>query len=189
MNSDLVDLHERALSFMTSVIHGVEDRAWANSSPCDQWSVRDVVNHITAENLWAGPLMDGQTVEEVGDRFDGDVLGMDPVAAWDQAAKAAQVAFGTDDVLHKTVHVSFGDIPSRSYLEQMTTDLIIHGWDIARGSGQDDVIPADLVSAAMSMVRPMVESGQTSSVFADPIDTKEDAEEQTELLALTGRRR
>ena len=129
MAQDLLQLHEQALSFMTDVIHGVTDKAWNNQSPCDAWSVRDVVNHITSENLWAEPLMDGKTVEEVGDCFDGDVLGSDPKAAWDQAAKEASVAFGVPNAARKTVHVSWGDISGKQYLEQMTTDLIVHGWD------------------------------------------------------------
>src|SRR5688572_14128591 len=72
MAQDLLQVHEEALSFMTDVIHNIPDDAWNAQSPCAEWTVRDVVNHITNENLWAEPLMDGQTVEQVGDRFDGD---------------------------------------------------------------------------------------------------------------------
>jgi uncharacterized protein (TIGR03086 family) len=189
MTDDLVSIHERALGFMTGVIRGVADDAWNNPSPCAEWSVRDVVNHITAENLWAEPLMDGRTVAEVGDRFDGDVLGSDPQSAWEQAAKSAVAAFGQPGATEKTVHVSYGDISAAMYIEQMTCDLIIHGWDIAKGSGQDDRIPPGLVDFAMSSVKPMVESGETGGVFDAPLSVAGDADPQTRMLALTGRKR
>jgi uncharacterized protein (TIGR03086 family) len=189
MTSDLVEMHAQALSYMTSVIHGIADDSWGNQSPCEDWSVREVVNHITAENLWAEPLMNGMTIEQVGDQFEGDVLGVDPMAAWDAAAKGASAAFTAGDALQKTVHVSWGDISAQQYLEQMTSDLIIHGWDIAKGSGQDDRIPEPLVRTAMALLQPMVESGQTSSVFSDPLPVEKDADAQTKLLAITGRRR
>lgn len=189
MAQKLVEFHEQALMFMDDKVAGIQDVAWQNQSPCEEWSVRDVVNHITAENLWAEPLMDGQTVEQVGDRFDGDVLGSDPKSAWQQASKVAHAAFGAPGATEQTVHVSFGDISGRHYLEQMTCDLIIHGWDIAKGSGQDDAIPGALVDIAMKLLKPMVESGQTGSVFAKPVQVDDDADAQTRVLALTGRKR
>jgi uncharacterized protein (TIGR03086 family) len=189
MAPNLVQLHEQALSFMTKVIHGVPDDAWNRQSPCEKWSVRDVVNHITAENFWAEPLMDGKTVEEVGDRFDGDVLGSDPKASWGQAAKEASVAFGVAGATRKTVHVSWGEISGKEYLEQMTTDLIVHGWDIAKGSGQSDEIPTAFVEFVMSALEPLVSSGQTGGVFKSPLNVADDADAQTKMLALTGRAR
>lgn len=189
MAEDLLQLHEQALSFMTRVIHGVPDGKWNQQSPCEEWSVRDVANHITSENMWAVPLMDGKTVDEVGDRFEGDVLGADPKSSWDQAAKDASEAFSVENVTQKTVHVSWGDISGKQYLQQMTTDLIVHGWDIAKGSGQDDVIPEALVDFATGVLEPMVKSGQTGGVFKDAIDVSDGADAQTKMLALTGRTR
>ena len=51
--------------------------------------MRDLANHVTNENLWTVPLMEGATIEEVGDRFDGDVLGDDPIGSALAAARAA----------------------------------------------------------------------------------------------------
>ena len=67
---------------------------WAAPTPCTDWTVRDLVNHLTVEHLWVPPLLEGRTVAEVGDRFDGDVLGDDPAAAWEAAAAASRRALG-----------------------------------------------------------------------------------------------
>ena len=57
-----------------------------------KWTVRDLANHVTNENLWTVPLIKGSTMDEVGDRFDGDVLGDDPIGSALAAARAAVTA-------------------------------------------------------------------------------------------------
>jgi uncharacterized protein (TIGR03086 family) len=74
-------------------VHGVPPDGWTAPTPCTEWTVRDLVNHLVGEHLWAPHLLRGETVEQVGDRYEGDVLGKDPVAAWDAAAEASLAAW------------------------------------------------------------------------------------------------
>ena len=68
-------------------IAGVErGRSGASPSVCDEWDVRALVNHIVSGNLWVPELVGGKSIADVGDRLDGDVLGDDPVAAYDASA-------------------------------------------------------------------------------------------------------
>ena len=67
---------------------------WALDTPCTEWNVRTLVNHVTVEDLWVPPLLRGATIEEIGDRFDGDQLGDDPKAAWRTAHDEAVRAVG-----------------------------------------------------------------------------------------------
>ena len=60
----------------------IRDDQWEAGTPDTEWNVRDLVNHVLAENLWAPPLLAGSTISDVGDRFDGDVLGPDPKRSW-----------------------------------------------------------------------------------------------------------
>ncbi len=75
-------------ALMASAIDGFEQRLgavgateWNAATPCDDWDVRTLVNHVVNELLWMPPLLEGKTIAEVGDRFDGDVLGSDPLAS------------------------------------------------------------------------------------------------------------
>ncbi len=105
-------------------------------TPCTAWTVRDLLNHVVAEQLWADPLMQGQTIEQVGDRFEGDLLGADPLAAARSAAEAAGRL--TDVALSgRKVHLSYGDEDAEEYLWQLTVDHAIHGWDLAVATGGD----------------------------------------------------
>ncbi|MGH9024706.1 MAG: maleylpyruvate isomerase N-terminal domain-containing protein [Acidimicrobiia bacterium] len=72
---DLLDAHTQALGHTRRLVAGVRDDQWDQLSPCEGWSVRELVNHIVTGNFWAGELTAGKTIEEVGDRLDGDVSG------------------------------------------------------------------------------------------------------------------
>ena len=111
-------------------------------------------------------LLGGVTIEDVGDRFDGDNLGEDPTTAWSLAITAARNAWLAPGATERTVHLSFGDTPATEYGWQMTTDLAVHAWDLARGIGADDDLPADLCEAVLDFVGPQADSWRESGVFA-----------------------
>ena len=77
---ELADLHRRSVESWRSRLDAVDDSQWTLPTPCTEWDVRALVNHVIGEELWTVPLVDGATIEEVGDRFDGDLLGDDPTA-------------------------------------------------------------------------------------------------------------
>lgn len=147
---DLVELHRRAVQGWQRRVEGVPPTAWVSPTPCADWDVRALVNHVVAEQLWTRPLVLGRTVEEVGDIFDGDVLGADPIATSRVAAEdatevlAARLPFGGE------VHLSFGPTPVEEYAWQLTADHLVHAWDLAAATGQDRTLDADLVAEVAS---------------------------------------
>jgi uncharacterized protein (TIGR03086 family) len=168
-------------------VHRVPAGAWGNGTPCSDWSVRELVNHLVGEHLWVPPLLAGKTLDDVGDDFDGDVLGDDPVAAWDAAIEASLAAW-SDVAPDAPVHLSVGPTPAGEYANQMLLDLVVHNWDLARGAGLDDTLDPGLVEA----VREYVGEQQDElwpGMFAAPVPVPDGADPQTELLARLGRRR
>ncbi|MGW3247201.1 TIGR03086 family metal-binding protein [Streptomyces sp. NPDC001070] len=179
---------DEAIDWFTTQVHAVRDDQWSAPTPCSQWSVRDLVNHLTVEQLWVPPLVtDGSAIDEVGDTYGGDRLGDDPVAAWDRAAAAAREAFQAPEALDRTVHLSFGDTSAADYCAQMMSDAAIHGWDLARAIGGDETMPGGLAAATLREVAPFAAELAGSGLFADPVDPPPDADEQTRLLCLSGR--
>ena len=124
-----MDLIPSALQAFGQRVHAVGPDGWSRETPCEQWMVRDLVNHLTAEHLWVPELLAGRTLAEVGTRFDGDVLGGRPEEAWDIAAEASLQAWRSG-APGTTVHLSFGDVPAAEYAEQILLDLVVHGWDL-----------------------------------------------------------
>ncbi|MFG2846397.1 TIGR03086 family metal-binding protein [Kitasatospora sp. NPDC048296] len=179
--------YPEALAAFDERVRLVTPGQWDSPTPCADWSVRDLVNHLTGEQLWVPELLMGATITEVGSRFDGDVLGPDPVAAWTAAAEAARHAWEVPGATELTVHLSFADVSGQYYLDQLTTDLVVHTWDLAEGIGTHTRIPPELVEFALGEISGYGDlSG--SGLFGPPLPVAEDAGPQARLLALTGRR-
>jgi uncharacterized protein (TIGR03086 family) len=187
MAADVPALYTRAQNKFGEYVHGVADEQWTSSTPCVEWDVRTLVNHLLGEIRWAVPLFAGSTIAEVGGRFDGDLLGDDPVGAWDAAAPAAIAAVNDPGAMDRIVHLSFGDFPGAEYGMQLFTDLLIHGWDLARATGQDWRLDPELVAACAEWAVDRIGDYREFGIVADRPNVPPDADAQTRLLADFGR--
>lgn len=185
--SDLQSIHGHASRNMMELLAGIGDDQWNNPTPCSEWNVRDLVNHITAENLWVPELIAGKTIAEVGSLFDGDVLGDNPKNAAEKSCEVADGAMHQPGALEVTCHLSYGDFPGAYYMGHRIIDLVIHGWDLAVGTNQDTTIDPELVSAVEKIIEPEVKELQGSGFFGRPQDVDDNAGSQTHLLAALGR--
>jgi uncharacterized protein (TIGR03086 family) len=185
--TDITELHRRAVDGMTARISDIKDTRWSSATPCSDWDLRDLVNHVTSECLWTAPLMAGKTVAEIGDVFDGDVLGTDPKSSWDAAARGAVEAISVPGALTRSVHLSFGDFPGDEYVRQMFADMLIHSWDVARATGGDELLDQELVSACAAWFVEMEDAYRGAGVIGPRAHIADEADEQTRLLAAFGR--
>jgi uncharacterized protein (TIGR03086 family) len=185
---DLVDLHQRACAEFAERVRAVRDDQWDWPTPCTEWDVRALVNHIVGEDLWTVPLFAGQTIAEVGDRFDGDVLGDDPVRRCQQAVRDATAAVGEPGALQRIVNLSFGDTPAEEYVWQLFADHLIHAWDLARAIGVNERLDSTLVNVCATWFAEREEAYRYAGVIGSRPPTADGADPQTLLLAAFGRR-
>jgi uncharacterized protein (TIGR03086 family) len=149
--------------------------------------VRALLDHVIGGNRWVGELVAGRTIEEVGDRLDGDQVGDDPAASYDESARVAGDAFARPGALEAPVAVSYGPVPGSVYAGHRFIDVLVHGWDLARATGQDDTLDPDLVAAAEEVVAPQADLLRASGMFGDDVEERPDASPQERLLARLGR--
>ena len=185
--ADTADLHRRATESFAARVAGVGDDQWHLSTPCADWDVRVLVNHLVYENRWTAPLFEGATIAEVGDRFEGDLLGDDPKAAWAASAAEATAAVSVPGATERTVQLSFGDTPAGEYAMQLTADLLIHGWDLARATGGDEKLDPELVAAVAAWFEANEEGYRQAGAIAERPGMPAGADQQTLLLAAFGR--
>lgn len=182
---DLSTLYERAVSGWVGHLDRVGDDQWERPTPCSDWTVRELVNHVAGEGLWAVPLVEGSTIEEVGDRFDGDVLGKDPVTTAREAASASVAAIRARVPEGGTVHLSYGEEQLEEYVRQLVADHLVHGWDLAVAVGAPARLDADVVAEVASWFRDREELYRSAGVVGPR--TGSSADPQDDLLAGFGR--
>ncbi len=185
--ADIAQLHRRALDETHSVVARIDRAQWADATPCDGWDVEALLNHLVSGNLWAAELGSGHTIEEVGDRLDGDVLGNDALAAYDASANAAAAIFEAPGALDAPCAVSYGPVPGSVYAGHRFIDVLIHGWDLATATEQDATLDPELVEAAYKLLQDQADMVRASGMFGEDILVPAGAGPQTQLLAFIGR--
>ncbi|HEY7488903.1 MAG TPA: TIGR03086 family metal-binding protein [Streptosporangiaceae bacterium] len=187
MKRDIIELHRRAVRDFENRVGSVGTEAWNRPTPCTDWDVRALVNHVVGEDLWTIPLLEGQTIAQVGDVFDGDLLGERPHHAAREAMDAAVTAFAEPGVLDRTVHLSFGDTPAGEYAWQLFADHLVHGWDLAVATDGDTRLDPELVDACAEWFEPIEDLYRKAGATGDRPDLPAGADAQTRLLAAFGR--
>jgi uncharacterized protein (TIGR03086 family) len=174
MVMDAVELHNRTVGNFAQLVGEVGPSQWSAPTPCADWDVRTLVNHVVGEERWTVPLMAGGTIAAVGDSLDGDLLGDNPVGAATDAARAAQAAAGEPIV---SVHLSYGDEDASEYLRQLSADHLVHGWDLAAAIGAEPRMDPDLVGEVAGWFTEREETyrsvgmiGDRLEGFSDPAD-------------------
>jgi uncharacterized protein (TIGR03086 family) len=174
MSADLLDLYQRAGDWTAELVTNANDLSAA--TPCDEWSVRDLLNHmIDTQNYFAGSAR-GADVAPPGPN-PPELLSSDPAADVDRARRDVVEAFGQEGVVDKTgpaLGIAF-------------TDLLIHSWDLARATGQPDAMPAGLAEASYKFIHGKFTHEQRKGVFKPEVPLGANASAQDRLLAYTGR--
>jgi uncharacterized protein (TIGR03086 family) len=163
-------------------LHRVTD--WDAPTPDAEWNVRALVAHVTEEQQWVSPLLDGRSFAQA--RLLVEPLGDDLVAEWDRHHEQASRAWRTHDE-RQHVQLSSDTMTALHYLTEQVSDVVIHTWDLARAIGDDERLRDELVEAVWTVFAPQRETLRASGLYAAPIAVPDDAPLQYQLLALTGR--
>lgn len=188
MPADPVTHYLLALAANERRVRNVGEDLWAAPTPCTEWSVHELVNHLVSEHYWARELLAGRTIDDVGELFEGDLLGDDPVRAFGESVRVARAAVQAPAAMAATCHLSFGDTPAPEYVGQLLVDEVVHGWDLAVATGQDAALDPTLVAVCWEGLQPAREMIRASGVFGEEIGVPRQASLQTRLLGLLGRR-
>ncbi|KOX07906.1 TIGR03086 family metal-binding protein [Nocardiopsis sp. NRRL B-16309] len=182
---ELIDLHATAMGEFDRRVRAVGTADWGRPTPCRDWDVHDLVDHLVTEQLWVPHLLSGGRVRDLAEDLAGDNLGEEPAATWAIASREARLAWLSPGALERTVHLSMGDAPGEHYLWEMTFDLAVHAWDLARAVGADERLDPGLVAELRVWTgdRPL----GPAPMFEAPAAVPDGASPQDRLLALTGR--
>jgi uncharacterized protein (TIGR03086 family) len=159
-------------------------------TPCEEWTVRDLISHVVGESIMSVRLLHGADAEETVFGLDGDILGADARAAFATAASAEYAAFKKSGATERTVQHPAMDMPGAQLLGFRIGGLTLHAWDLARSCGGDEALNPVLVQAVWAQLSPMTPFIAQTGVFGGGPSGKvgQDALLQVRLLDLAGRR-
>ena len=181
--SDIYERYQRVTGDFTARVRGVPSGAWDNPSPCEGWTARDVVGHLTS---WIPGFFGAQGLEfpQVPSVQD------DPVAAWKTVQATLGQALADPVLAAQTVETPFSAQSLAETVDMIVTgDVFTHTWDLARATGQDETLDREQLQRMIAGIGAMPEEAlRADGMFGPPIEVSADADDQTKLLAYFGRR-
>lgn len=186
--SDPVALMRQALKEFGARVDRIGSDQWSATTPCSEWTVADLVDHVTDESLWVAPLLEGHSLETAAGIVDGAKTGGrgDRAMLWSIAATDAIRAWGEPGALDRSVALSRGSTPVSAYLDEMLMDATVHAWDLGTAIGMTDRLPDDQVAYVLAAVQSYGDLEATGA-FGPPQPVGSDACVEDRLVALTGR--
>lgn len=186
---DVFILSEQALA---DVIDRIRDDQWDERKP--PWfttgrqgevTLREIVGYHAYDSAWVPDVLAGRTIAEVGAAHDH--LKTEARPDYRPHSEAAIAAARAVHDLDATVHLSYGDFPTREYLRHVTSFRGFRAYDIARWIGASTQLPPDLVQGLWDEVVPEVEEWRAMGVYGPAVAVPDDAPLQDRLLGLVGR--
>lgn len=185
---DLKDLDRRALTSTATFVSATKAEQLGDSTPCEGWDVRALLNHVIGGNLMFGAAVAGEGPD--WSTRENDRVGNDLHAAFDRSAAQVTERFAALDlVANPSVELPFGTFPVSAAVAVHFVDVLVHGWDLAHATGQDPTLEPELCHAALKIVASYpAESWGELKFFASQVPVEDGAPPHERLVATLGRR-
>jgi uncharacterized protein (TIGR03086 family) len=182
--TDSLGLLEQSLSSVGSLIDSVVPEQWGLATPCSDWAVRDVVRHVDGMNRVFAAMLAGGAPPARGEAPTDDAL----ASAYRQSAAQLLDAFRAPGVLEHSFESPMGSATGGERLLIRLYDLLAHGWDIARATGQRPAaLPEEAAELALVFAREQVKEDARPGRFAPVQPVAADAPAIEQLVAFLGR--
>jgi uncharacterized protein (TIGR03086 family) len=181
--TDISDRYARLADAFVAKVGAVPDDAWANPSPCDEWTARDIVGHVVdTQGMFLGFV--GREMD------DHPSVDDDPEGAVRAVTGRIRADLGDATLAAETFEGMMGTQRFDEAVDRfLSADLIVHGWDLAKATGQDTDIPEGDVAAMRKMAEGFPsEAMRGPGAFGPEVEVADDASDQDKLLAFLGRR-
>jgi uncharacterized protein (TIGR03086 family) len=180
--SEVADRYGRIADRFTALIDGCPPGAWSSASPCPEWTAHGVAKHVVDTHRRVLTRLTG------GDPTPPDT-DEDLRASWDVESSAVRAVLDDPDRASTKVASMGGEQAFEQVVGTLLcADTLIHSWDLARATGQDDRLDPGAVTAAMAFLEPNDEMLRSPGGMGPKVEPPADADAQTRLLCFVGRR-
>ncbi len=181
--TEIIERYERVTSRFTDRVRGVPEGGWDQPSPCEGWTARDVVGHLTGwiPDFFGGQGVDFPPIPAVED---------DPVGAWEAVHATIAAVLADPDQAARTIETPFQAQSLAATVDMIVTgDVFTHTWDLARATGQDETLDPDQLRRMLAGMADIPDEVlRSDGMFGPALEVADDADDQTRFLAFVGRR-
>ena len=145
----VLDAFTRVIGEVEALVQAVRPEQLTAPTPCSDFDVRALINHLIFENLAHAALADGTAIP-APDRTT-DYVGEDHAAAYRESARAVRAAFARPGMV--TQRYGPLEAPGSMLVQQLIIELLSHGWDLAKATGQGTDLAPDVAEEALTVAR------------------------------------
>lgn len=181
MGSPITSLYARVAQDFTDRLLGCPQDRWNSVSPCPGWTAWDVAAHVVGNHRRACAGLSGHD-------YRVPTAGEDVVAAWLEATAEVQAALESEATAQQVLGAEFGNLPFERFVRRMAcADTLIHTWDFARATGQDEHLDPEAVELARTFLVAEDDRIRLPHAFGAKVAPTDNADTQTQLLNFLGR--
>ena len=181
---DPLEQLRRSFTAVAALIGSIRPDQWSAPTPCVQWDVRRVVEHLVGMNLVFAAMLAGERPPQRGD----SVLPDDLAQAFNESAALLLDTFAAPGALDRTYISPLGSATGSERLQIRLYDLLAHGWDLAVATGQAATLPEDAAENALTFAREQLKADARVGRFEPPQPVSDGAPAIERLVAFLGRR-
>jgi len=179
------------IKYQTTAMHdlvaGVKPDQWSNPTPCEKWTVRDVVNHLVGGGQMIAASFRGEPAVDADGEL-ADLLGDDPVGAIDATIAAVNAAADAPGAMDEMVVLPFATLPAEVAMGIAKFDILVHCYDLSVSTGQSFDPPADVVAEGRTLAEMLIQPElRGSGPFGDELEAPAGATPMQQLAAFCGR--
>lgn len=169
-----------------TLVAGVNRDQLSNATPCTEWNVRQLINHVVTGTQWFTTMLRHQPAPDRSI----DHLGDDPAAAFDAAFAELLAAFAEPNALESTYEHRLGPVSGDRLAAMRANEYMVHGWDLAVSTGQPvGALPDEIVPDCLALYEELLgdRPREAGGAFGAPVEVADDAAPVDQLVAYFGR--
>ncbi len=167
-------------------VQGIADHEWDRSTPCGDWTVRDLVAHVVLGEAHFTSVLKGESTSAQTD-FGSDLLGLTPMTTWRGTALLAIETVRAPGVAEADYAIDVGLVSGKQLLGNRITDNVVHTWDLGVALGRPEPISDNNAEWLLDFWQSVAPKLGTTDSYGPPVEPPPEATASTRLLALLGR--
>jgi uncharacterized protein (TIGR03086 family) len=187
MEMDL-DILQRACASTERFVDNIDADQLALPTPCTEWDVRALLNHVVGTlALHTAVFADALADSGLDLSTLPDLVGDDPAKSYRAAAEGFLAACSDGDAFVRSHLTPFGKLPGPMYAGFIVMDILVHGWDLARATGQDPTLEPELAETSLRFTLENINDGNRGPQIQPAVSVAVDASPTDRLVAYLGR--